>query len=426
LAAVLSFGVAWWAFAADAPNAFTPTGIVVYVLTAATIVWVTDQYRLLLRRLQQREAANERQLVLIGAENDVLAGVVSGAPIGEALGRLAKSIEDYSGGEMLASVLLMDVDGRHLRHGAAPSLPAAYNQAIDGVAIGPAVGSCGTAAFRGEPDYVADIQTDPLWADFRHLAEAHGLRACWSIPLLSQTRAVLGTFALYHREPRTPRPDEIEIVQLMARIATVAITHEEGRNQRQLLVDELTHRVKNVLAVVQAIAGSTLRAQTDKHAYAGFEARLAALARAQGLLTETNWRDIEVADLVKRVVLEPFAADTQRFHVEGPPLRFPARLTLPFALSLHELSTNAAKYGALSTESGRVNIDWGWLNGDGAARQFYFRWREAGGPAVGEPKLQGFGSRMIKQAFAAEPSSHTTIDYLPEGVRCEISIPLDQ
>lgn len=122
--------------------------------------------------------------------------------------------------EMLCSILLLDEDGVHLRHGAAPSLPAEYIEAIDGCEIGPITGSCGTAAFTGEEVFVADIEHDPLWKDYAAVALASGLRACWSVPLLASDRQVLGTFAAYYRTPRSAtdeeRSDFVNISQLLS------------------------------------------------------------------------------------------------------------------------------------------------------------------------------------------------------------------
>ena len=117
---------------------------------------------------------------------------------------LVRAVEQASDVEMMVSILILDKQGKHLLHGAAPSLPQAYNDAIHGAAIGPAVGSCGTAAFRGETVVVTDIADDPLWVDYRDLAMAHGLRACWSTPVKAADGRVLGTFAIYYREPRAP------------------------------------------------------------------------------------------------------------------------------------------------------------------------------------------------------------------------------
>src|SRR2546427_5072143 len=138
-------------------------------------------------------APDRRPALLLTGEKQVLELIVQGAPLPRVLDAIVRLVETLADHELLASILLLDDDGIHLRHGAAPSLPAAYNRAIDGLAIGPAVGSCGTAAFRGEPVIVDDIASDPLWADFRDLAESHGLRACWSTPVLAASGRVLGT-----------------------------------------------------------------------------------------------------------------------------------------------------------------------------------------------------------------------------------------
>ena len=145
----------------------------------------------------------------------------------EALSRtlelLLAAVEVQFDGEMLASILVLDEDGERLRHGAAPSLPGDYCAAIDGVKIGPKVGSCGTAAYLGHPVYVTDIAKDPLWADFKDLAAQHGLKACWSTPIDGETRPVLGTFAIYYRTPRSPTPDELEAIRHIVRTTAAAL-----------------------------------------------------------------------------------------------------------------------------------------------------------------------------------------------------------
>ena len=156
---------------------------------------------------------------LLTAQADALADVVAGQPLVPVLDDLLRAVEQASPRDVMASVLLLDDDGRHLRHGAAPSLPAEYNAAIDGVEIGPAVGSCGTAAHRRARVVVEDIETDPLWDDFRELARRFGLRACWSTPIFGEHGEPAGHFravlpraatarcrrARRHRRPRRHR-----------------------------------------------------------------------------------------------------------------------------------------------------------------------------------------------------------------------------
>ncbi len=167
---------------------------------------------------------SERVRTSLAAETERARQAYSG---GEALGRILElmlaAVEVQFEGQMLASILLLDRDGQHLRHGAAPSLPADYCTAIDGIAIGPAVGSCGTAAFLGHPVYVTDIATDPLWNDFKDLAATYDLRACWSTPIEGGARQILGTFAIYYRTPRSPTPDELQAIRHIIASAAQAI-----------------------------------------------------------------------------------------------------------------------------------------------------------------------------------------------------------
>ena len=129
---------------------------------------------------------------------------VDGDALRDVLNRDLRAVEAAAGINMLTSVLLLE--GSQLRHAAAPSLPASYCEAIDGAEIGSRAGSCGTAAFLGCPIYVKDIATDDLWVDYRALAHKHSLRACWSTPFFDLHGTVIGTFAIYHLEPRSPTP----------------------------------------------------------------------------------------------------------------------------------------------------------------------------------------------------------------------------
>jgi GAF domain-containing protein len=162
----------------------------------------------------------------------VLELAMGDSPLEETLSELLRVVETTSHTRVLGSVLLLDDDGKHLRHGAAPNLPKAYCQALDGAEIGPCAGSCGTAAYTAEPVFVSDIANDPLWIDFRELADAHGLRACWSIPILTAGRRVLGTFAMYHREPRQPTVRDLALVDLVTQTAALVI--DRKRTQEAL------------------------------------------------------------------------------------------------------------------------------------------------------------------------------------------------
>ncbi|HYH08675.1 MAG TPA: GAF domain-containing protein [Thermoanaerobaculia bacterium] len=152
--------------------------------------------------------------------------IASGAPLRETLEELVRIVESATASGMVASILILDRDGRHLLHGAGPSLPDAYNQAIDGLEIGPEVGSCGTAAFHDKTVSVFDIANNPLWANFRDLALQHDLRACWSTPIHGADGKVLGTFANYYRVVRDPSPADRELTEMIMQTAATAIEHD--------------------------------------------------------------------------------------------------------------------------------------------------------------------------------------------------------
>jgi GAF domain-containing protein len=154
-------------------------------------------------------------------------------PLSEILSRLVLMIESQSP-EMLGSILLLSEDGNHVKHAVAPSLPESYVKLIDGSPIGPKHGSCGTAMFRGKPVIVSDIATDPLWDDYRQFAQPIGLAACWSTPILSSKGKVLGSFAMYYREPRTPNGDEKHLTEVATKLAAKAIEHQVARERSNL------------------------------------------------------------------------------------------------------------------------------------------------------------------------------------------------
>jgi PAS domain S-box-containing protein len=171
---------------------------------------------------------------LQAGERRVLELLASSAALGEIFVAIVEMIEELEP-DTLASVLLLDPTGTRLVHGAAPRLPDAYNRAIDGAQIGPTAGSCGTAAYRRAPVLVEDIETDPLWADYRDLARPYGLRACWSHPIVASDGRVLGTFALYYREPRRPDAQALEMIARAAHVAGMVIERRRLDDQLRAL-----------------------------------------------------------------------------------------------------------------------------------------------------------------------------------------------
>jgi signal transduction histidine kinase len=184
--------------------------------------------------------AHKKEEAFREGQSRILEMIAANAPIGEILKRLVLLIEAQSP-EMLCSVLLISDDGNHIRHGAAPSLPEDYVKAIDGAPIGPKNGSCGTAMYRGKPVIVTDIFADPLWEDYRDLAAGSGLRACWSTPIMSARAKVLGSFAMYYRQPQTPTGGEARLTDVATHIAALAIEHQKTREALARTQAELAH-----------------------------------------------------------------------------------------------------------------------------------------------------------------------------------------
>ncbi len=182
--------------------------------------------------------------------NAILRLISDDAPLPDVLDQVCRRIEARDPA-LRCSVLLLDDDGRHLRHGAAPSLPGAYCQAIDGAAIGPAVGSCGTAAWRGEAVLVADIASDPLWADYRQLALPHRLAACWSSPIKARDGRVLGTFAIYWAtvDPEIPAAlrDHVDAATTLAAIAIESAQREAAVRSMHRGLSEADLRLRQQL-----------------------------------------------------------------------------------------------------------------------------------------------------------------------------------
>jgi PAS domain S-box-containing protein len=189
-----------------------------------------------------------RAEVLARGQNRILEMVARGAPLMRILDGIARLIEAESAGS-LGSILLLDPDGAHLRHAAAPSLPASYVEAVDGAAIGPTAGTCGAAVSRREMVVATDIAADPLWKDWRELALKHGLRACWSTPIFSSSGDVLGTFAMYYREPRGPSEADRALVEVATYLASAAL--ESSRSREAL--EGSTRQLRDLAAHLQEI-----------------------------------------------------------------------------------------------------------------------------------------------------------------------------
>jgi PAS domain S-box-containing protein len=201
---------------------------------------------------------------------------------------------------------------------------------------------------------------------------------------------------------------------------------KRAEQQRELLIGELNHRVKNTLALVQALAAHTRHAAASPGDFEqAFTSRLHALGHAHDLLTQTHWKGTSLNQVIE-TALAPFSVygDQQaRVEVTGPPVWLNSNTAVTLTLAFHELATNAAKYGALSTTNGRVNIDWV-AQPATDPREVLLHWRESGGPAVQAPSHKGFGSMLIEKVLAYEAEGEAELEFLPTGVAFKFRLPL--
>jgi PAS domain S-box-containing protein len=281
------------------------------------------------RQYEARDAA-----ALSAAQNRILELGVEEAPLQVALEAIVREVEGLSRTGVVGSILLLDEDGRHLRHGAGPSLPAAYNKAIDGIAVGPSVGSCGTAVFRREPVFVADIATDPRWVDFRELALKHDLRACWSLPITSVGGEILGTFAMYHHQPRAPIAADLKIVDFVVRTAGIVISR--ARTEHNLRASEARYRqivegAEDFAIVTLDAAGTIIGWSSGARRLVGYSAD-EALGESGGLFFTPEDRADQSPEREMERAANERRAINERWHVRKDGSHFwGSGLTMPLA-----------------------------------------------------------------------------------------------
>jgi two-component sensor histidine kinase len=198
---------------------------------------------------------------------------------------------------------------------------------------------------------------------------------------------------------------------------------KQWEERQRLLINELNHRVKNTLATVQSIVSQTLRnARSSEQARDDIEARLIALSRTHNVLTRESWEGASLQEIVSGV-LQPYRSRGEsRFLVNGPDLTLQPGMALVIAMALQELATNAVKYGALSNETGQIEITWS--ISDGRPQVLQLEWQETGGPPVSAPTRKGFGTRLIERGLATELEGKARLEYELGGLRCRISAPL--
>ncbi|MBZ6077391.1 HWE histidine kinase domain-containing protein [Microvirga puerhi] len=288
------------------------------------------------------------------------------------------------------------------------------------------------------------VRSDDITADPRYGQNApHGgapdwhplLRSYLAVPVISRTGIIEGALLFGHEKPRifTSRAERL-VVGLAGQAAIAlensnlykAAQHEiderrQAQKQQSLLIRELHHRVKNTLATVQAVVGATARSTSSiEDFYAAFVGRIISLANTHSLLTEAIWQTASLREILEKE-LSPYNDGTgERIVLDGPPVELPSEAAVPIGMAVHELTTNAAKYGALSVASGRVAVRWeSAVEPDGL--RLRLTWTEQGGPSVASPKRQGFGSRLLHRVLATQLNAAVQMDFEPSGLKVSLN-----
>jgi signal transduction histidine kinase/FixJ family two-component response regulator len=237
------------------------------------------------------------------------------------------------------------------------------------------------------------------------------VRALQVTPLISSAGKTLGMLSTHFSKSFRPGERELRFIDLLARLAADFLERKHSEQIHQTILRELQHRSNNLLAVIQSIAHRSLAGDKGKEA---FEARLQALARANRALLNSNWSGVELDQLVR----EELEAFSKQASIAGPAIVLQPQVAQNFTLGLHELATNAAKHGALSTRAGKIAVAWA-LQPSPSGSILKFKWQETGGPPVAAPIRLGFGTQLLKAVF-----SEARLEYAAEGFRCEIDVPL--
>jgi len=297
---------------------------------------------------------------------------------------------------------------------------------------------CLSAMLQPGLTIVPDLTEDPRFAHNPLVTEQPHLRFYAGAVLKTPNGVPLGALCVLDCVPRDLAEDQAFILQTLSRQVMSqlelrrAVAERDEKleashriEQRQtLLVRELHHRVKNTLATVQALVGATGRSSGSfDEFYRSFSNRIVSLAKTHNLLTEDYWQTAPLRGIAL-TELKPFAEGRQpRFMLIGPPVELSADLAVPVGMALHELTTNAICHGALSVPGGHVEVRWSVDEGEGV-RKLHLEWRERGGPPVGEPQHQGFGTTLLQRVLPMQCKAEVEVQYDPEGLRFRMQAPL--
>lgn len=348
------------------------------------------------------DASKASQHRLLSAQVCILEAIARDSDLDATLVEICRAVEAMVPGGK-AGVTILDRSGRTVERCLMPSTPTVA-AAIAGVPVGPPPAGTGS-----------DIE-----AAWRQLDHDHDVRLIQSRPAVASDGRSLGSFFIGFAGDETPMAWPKEVVAAAARLAGIAIERHLARERDRLFARETQHRVKNLFASVLSLATQTAHNQPSLADFLkAFESRVLALAAANDLLSAE--KEVELGELVRRIV-EPFGS-AAAVEIRGRPFKVAEPAVMPFSLVLHELATNAAKYGALSRPGGTAKIAWKAYRADAGDRRFKFKWEETGGPQVSPPERRGFGTFLMTRAFA-DIEGQSRLVHAPDGLRYRVDAPM--
>ncbi len=328
---------------------------------------------------------------------------VTGWPVGHAL-----ILNGGRRGELVSTSVWVEAE---------PGSARALKEATAQMRFSRGTGLPGVILETAEPTWIADIDSHPNFP-----RKATGFQAAFGFPVGSEGR-LIAVLEFFSKSAHEPDPDLMLIVRALGEQVGRVLERKRTEEHQRLLVNELNHRVKNTLAIVQSLASQSFKEGTvTAGALKAFESRVTALAAAHDLLTTEKWEAAPLRDLIDKAGLG-CGASAERLTFAGPDVRLQPRTAVSVAMALHELCTNAVKYGALSNDDGVVTVAWD-VDRSGEEPLLRLRWQEHGGPTVSPPERRGFGSRMIERGLAAELGGKVELLFLSEGVQFLLEAPL--
>ena len=291
--------------------------------------------------------------------------------------------------------------------------------------VRPGSGStCGAALATGNRSIVPDIELSDFMAGSEDLETYRqtGIRAVQSTPLLSRAGRLLGMISTHWRNPHQPSERDLRLLDVLARQAADLIERKRAEEHQLALNAELNHRVKNVLATVSSIISQTRKGSgTYGEFVVGLDRRIRSLANTHDLLSWAHWHGVALAEIVQRE-FGPYGRGNS--DVGGPSVTLKAEAAQAVAMVLHELTTNAAKYGAFSKRNGRVLLKWWWQQNGGDPR-LVIEWKEVGGPPVVPPSRSGYGTSVVRELIPFELGGTVDLEFAADGLECRLELSAD-